>query len=380
MFLLFLISFLNPLPIYADDFNIRGDSSANTFFQATTLTVEKFPEQGNISFNEDELFGQNTTNILDTQSVFTLTNMGYMRRIPNIADRVYGPPGTRVDILYFYQNNTGHSVDIKEIAIPVSRNLISDGDISKSFNIVTQEGAVPYLHGSNVLYRTGKFKFYESIGDIQDSQGGSILLDSWYIQNPLEIELLKVEKISSVINLKIKVKNITEDEYLSNLAFKHKEYEEVFALVPFEEKYLEYSLVSEENVLEPFSITNPNIKERCAILGGSYYKWYFTDSISVLVKRENDMWVAGGYVQPAVESMCIKRIGYKIASEEIRLDSGEILGIEDNLEKLPQTSKYTFFWLPLFVVLDVFLWYAFLRKKKKYENKNSDTGLCAKSR
>ena len=80
--LLLLFLFLFSSPIFADDFNIQGDSGPNEFFQATALTVENFPQQGRISFDENELLGQNTTNILNTQSIFTLANMGYTRRIP----------------------------------------------------------------------------------------------------------------------------------------------------------------------------------------------------------------------------------------------------------------------------------------------------------
>ena len=221
---------------------------------------------------------------------------------------------------------------------------------------------------------------YDGLGDIANGGGGGILLDSWYIQNPLTVELLKVERVSDMVTLQIKVKNITEDEYLTNLNFKHKEYQEIFDLMPSEEKHLEYSLENRENILEPFTLANPNVKERCAVLGGNYYQWYATDSISVFAKRENDKWVGGGYVQPAVESICVKRIGYEWKTEEIQLDSQEVLGVADGLKKLPQTNISSSLWLLPFVVLDVFLWYAFLRRKKKYEDKNSNTRLCPKSR
>lgn len=379
MFVLFFL-FLFSSSIFADDFNIQGDSGPNEFFQATALTVENFPEQGGIFFDEDELLGQNTTNILNTQSIFTLASMGYTRRIPNIADRVSGPPGTRVDLLYFYQNSTGHTVDIREIAVPLSRSIISNGDISKLLNLSGEERNMSILFSGNNLSRGGKYMSYNGLGDVANGGGGGILLDSWYIQNPLSVELLEVERVSDIVNLKIKVKNISEDEYLTNLHFKHKQYQELFALMPSEEKYLEYSLENKEDILEPFTLANPNVKERCAVLGGNYYQWYYTDSISVFAKRENDMWVGGGYVQPAVESICVKRIGYEWKSKEIQLDSSEILGVADGLKKLPQTNSSSFFWLLPFVVLDVFLWYAFLRRKKKYENKNSNTRLCPKSR
>ena len=380
MFALLLIFLLFPSFVFADDFNIQGDSGPNEFFQATALTVENFPEQGGISFDEDELLGQNTTNILNTQSIFTLASMGYTRRIPGIADKVYGPPGTRVDLLYFYQNNTGHSVNIMEIAVPLSRSVISNGDISKLINVSGEERNMSILFSGNNLSRGGKYMSYDGLGDIANGGGGGILLDSWYIQNPLTVELLKVERVSDMVTLQIKVKNITEDEYLTNLNFKHKEYQEIFDLMPSEEKHLEYSLENRENILEPFTLANPNVKERCAVLGGNYYQWYATDSISVFAKRENDKWVGGGYVQPAVESICVKRIGYEWKTEEIQLDSQEVFGVADGLKKLPQTNSSSSLWLLPFVVLDVFLWYAFLRRKKKYEDKNCNTRLCSKSR
>jgi len=379
MFVLFFL-FLFSSPVFADDFNIRGDSSPNTFFQATALTIEKFPEQGRITFKEDHLFGENTTNTLNTQSIFTLASMGYTRRIPNIADRVSGPPGTRVDLLYFYQNNTGHGVDIKEIAVPLSRSVVSNGDISKLLDVSGVERNIGFLFSENNLSRSGKYISYDGLGDTENGRGGGVLLDSWYIQNPLTVEFLKAEKVLDMVHLKVKVKNVSEDEYLTNLHFKHKEYQEIFDLMPSEEKYFEYSLENKGDILEPFTLANPNVKERCAVMGGNYYQWYFTDSISVFAKRENDKWVGGGYVQPAVESICVKRIGYEFKSEEIMLDSQEVLGVTDGLKKLPQTNSLSSFWLLPFVVLDVFLWYAFLRRKKKYEDKNSNTRLCPKSR
>jgi len=380
MFVLLFILLFCPFLVFADDFNIQGDSSSNTFFQATALTVEKFPEQGKMSFAQEELFGQNTRNTLNTQSINTLTNMGYTRRIPNITDRVSGPPGTKVDLLYFYQNSTGHSVDVKEIIIPLSRSVVSNGDISKLLDISAQERSMGFLFSGNNLTRNGKYISYNGLGNISNGIGGGVLLDSWYIQNPLLVELLQVKKISKGVEIKVKVKNITEDEYLTNLEFKHNQYKEIFALLPLQEKYLEYSLENEGDVLGSFTLVNPNVKERCAVLGGNYYQWNFTDSISVFAKRENDMWVGGGYVQPAVESMCIKRIAYTMKSEEIKLDSQDILGVTKDLVKLPQTNRFSYI-VPLsFIVLDVFLWYAFLRRRKKYANQNSNTRLCSKSR
>jgi len=365
MFVLLFIFLFYPSLVFADDFNIQGDSGSNGFFQVTALTVEEFPEQGKISFAQEELFGQNTTNILNTQSIFTLANMGYTRRIPNIADRVYGPPGTKIDLLYFYQNNTGHGVDIKEIVVPLSRSIISNGDISKLLNISAQERNMGFLFSGNSLTRGGKYVSYDGLGDIANGEGGSVFLDRWYIQDPLLVELLEVEKILNRVNIKIKVKNITEDEYLINLEFKHKQYQETFALSPSQEKYLEYSLENQGDILESWTLTNPNVKERCAILGGNYYQWYFTDSISVFAKRENNSWVGGGYVQPAVESMCVKRIGYVMKSDEIKLNSQDILGVTKDFVKLPQTNKSSYIVLLSFIVLDVFLWYAFLRRRKK---------------
>lgn len=378
--LLLLLLFLFPSPMFADDFNIQGDSSSNTFFQATALTIGKLSEQETVLFSEDEVFGQNTINTLNTQNIFTLSNMGYTRRIPNIVDRVYGPPGTRIDLLYFYQNSTGHSVSIKELAVPVSRSAVSNGDLSKLLNVSTQERNIGFVFSGNNLTRGGKYLSYGGVGDIADGVGGGILLDSWYIQNPLIVELLEVNRVSNTIRIKAKVKNISEDEYLTNLDFKHKQYHETFELLPSQEKYLEYSLENETNVLEPFTLTNPNVKERCAVLGGNYYQWYFTDSISVLARRENDKWIGGGYVQPAVESICIKRIGYMMKSDEIKLNSQDILGVTKNLVKLPQTNKYSYIVLLSFIVLDVFLWYAFLRRRDNYANQDSNTRLCSKSR
>ena len=376
-----LLFLFTPLNVLADDFNIQGDSSSNWFFQATAFTVEEFPNQEVILYEETEILGDNTSSVLNGKDIFSLTNMGYTRRIPGIADKVYGPPGTRVDVLYFYQNNTGHSVDIKVIAVPLSRSIIPNGDLTKIINAngVVQENT-GFLFSGNNLTRGGKYKHYDGMGSVADGAGGRFLLDSWYIQSPLEVELLEVEKDSDIVNLKVRIKNLSEDEYLTNLKIQHKTYEEIFTLLPQEEKYIEYSLKNEGDTLEPFTVSNPNVKERCSVLGGNYYQWTYTDSISVFAKRENDKWVGGGYVQPAVESLCIKRIGYVLKSEEIILASEDVLSVTDSVKKLPQTNKYPALLFASLVVLDLFLWYAFLRRKQKYENKNNNTGLCTKSR
>ena len=377
---LFLFLF-NPLIVFADDFNIQGDSSSNWFFQATAFTVEEFPKQEVVLYDETQTLGDNTSSVLNGKSIFSLTNMGYTRRIPGIADKVYGPPGTRVDVLYFYQNNTGHSVDIKEIAIPLSRSIVLNGDLTKIINAneVVEEN-IGFLFSGNNLTRGGKYKHYDGMGSVTNGAGGGFLLDSWYIQNPLDVELLEVDKDSDRVNLKVKIKNVSDDEYLTNLNFKHKTHEESFALLPKEEKYIEYSLEYDGDTLEPFIVSNPNVKEICSVLGGNYYQWTYTDSISVFAKRENGKWVGGGYVQPVIESLCIKRIGYVLKSEEIDLASEDVLSVTDSIKKLPQTNRYPGLLLSSFVVLDLFLWYAFLRRKHKYENKNNNTGLCTKSR
>ena len=376
-----LLFLFTPLNVLADDFNIQGDSSSNWFFQATAFTVEEFPNQEVILYEETEILGDNTSSVLNGKDIFSLTNMGYTRRIPGIADKVYGPPGTRVDVLYFYQNNTGHSVDIKVIAVPLSRSIIPNGDLTKIINAngVVEENT-GFLFSGNNLTRGGKYKHYDGMGSVADGAGGRFLLDSWYIQSPLEVELLEVEKDSDIVNLKVRIKNLSEDEYLTNLKIQHKTYEEIFTLLPQEEKYIEYSLKNEGDTLEPFTVSNPNVKERCSVLGGNYYQWTYTDSISVFAKRENDKWVGGGYVQPAVESLCIKRIGYVLKSEEIILASEDVLSVTDSVKKLPQTNKYPALLFASLVVLDLFLWYAFLRRKQKYENKNNNTGLCSKRR
>jgi len=381
MLLVLFLFLFNPLVVFADDFNIQGDASPNLFFQATAFTIEEFPKQEFISYDEAQILGDKTTSILNEEDIFSLTNMGYTRRIPGIADKVYGPPGTRVDVLYFYQNNTGHTVDIKDIAIPLSRSVISNGDLSKIVNVneAVYENINFLFSGSN-LARGAKYKYYDGMGSLADGAGGSFLLDSWYIENPLRVELLEVGKNSDRVNIEVRIKNVSNDEYLTNLKFEHKTYKESFTLLPQEEKYLEYSLEYDGDTLEPFVVSNPNVKERCSVLGGNYYEWTYTDSISVFAKRENDKWVGGGYLQPAIESLCIKRIGYQLKSEWIHLASEDVLSVTDSIKRLPQTNRYPSLLLPSFVVLDLFLWYAFLRRKQKDENKNNNTGLCSKSR
>jgi hypothetical protein len=100
--------------------------------------------------------------------------------------------------------------------------------------------------------------------------------------------------------------------------------------------------------------------------------------------------VPGAVVQPARESICIKRIAYTMLYDNWIEDSSAedteaVLGIEADTiteEKqsmvLPKTGKQNLV-VYILLVVDVVLWYSLNILRRKYESKNVDSRLRTKS-
>lgn len=126
------------------------------------------------------------------------------------------------------------------------------------------------------------------------------------------------------------------------------------------------------------------------------------ESVSLFSKREDGGWVAGGSMGPSIESFCMQRNPYVFTSENITIERESeeeividdvvgseegktekeeaVLGVTDTLVELPKTGNIDFSILVcgvLLLVVDLFLWYSVLRKKK-YESNYSFTKLRTK--
>lgn len=409
LFLTFLFLFISVSPAFADNFS--GDNVNNQYFQTISFNVEEFPkscsEAGCMEYEENTVLGEDTTNFLDHQMLSSLTDFGNMRRIPMVADRVVAPPGTRIDILYYYLNSTGHHINISHIAIPFSKNDFNQGNLS---NLVSFPNGNPVpksittLFNGNNLARDGNMKDYAGTGLVLSGETGTYKIDEMIVMDPLNVDHFTVVENGDVLDIKVWIQN-NSVEYLNSITYEHDTYSYTFDFPPFEEVVLEYSLENiwkDESVFDlgSYKIINPNTKTECAVQGTNYYNWTQVNAVSVMAYRDDGGWINGGYIQPAQESFCVTRIPYSVYSPQIIFErenveeektsvdndvkdtpeesEGEILGISNELKELPKTGKGKVVLL-VFLVVDAYLWYAFLKVRRNYEDYNKGTRVCTKS-
>ena len=135
-------------PVYADSFDVSKDTNANQYYQAVALGTDGYPEIEDVQYLRSDFMGGNTSRILST-GISGYTDFEYTRRIPMVADQVYGPPGTIVDLVYLFKNNTGHTLDISKVNLVLSRNNKQLGDLSEVLNISDpQEGDLFYKYSN----------------------------------------------------------------------------------------------------------------------------------------------------------------------------------------------------------------------------------------
>jgi len=379
MIVYFFIIFAKP--VYADSYDTSKDASNNQYYQAVAFTTNGYPEVKDILYEKNIFMGEDTSTILNS-TLDTYTDFDNTRRIPNVADHIDAPPGTQVDIVYLYKNSTGHDLNIDKIGLILSRNIKENGDLTQILEISeTKEGNLFYKYSGQNLLKSGIYKEYPGKGIIFANEQGADILEKVNIKNPLSVEQVSLTKdLKGDILAKIFVQN-TSNEYLNNLQFKYGTFEKTFNLPAYQEEIVEFTIENPQEELASFSIYNPNIKEVCAVYGNEYYNYLGTDAISVFSYREENI-VPGALVQPARESMCIKRIPYTMISEPLAFveedSEPEVLGVSEGIKILPKTSKVDWIFVGLLVV-DGLLWYSFGILRRKYESKNINTRVRAKS-
>ena len=388
MILYFFIIFAKP--VYAEDFTVTHDSVDNKYLQTIAFTTQGYPQIENITYANSDFTAEDTNSLLHSQNVDAYMELSFPRRIYSVADKVYGPPGTQVDIDYIFSNAEDHPVYISKVYIPLSRNILANGDITKLLfvNDYTERN-LSYTFSSLNLLRTGKYKEYSLERNFAPGEKGSFRLASFKIKNPINIDDIETKATGDgKVELKIYLQN-NSDEYLNNLKLTYEENEEVFDLKALQEKLITFSLNTSESGGK-IAISNPNVKEECTTMGSKYYTSTQSDAVPILAERDGVI-IPGLSVQPAQESFCIKRTPYTMYSNVIDFkevdaatktteedNSGEVLGIEDSIKTLPKTGKYP--WgLTALLVVDVVLWYSFIILRRNYESKNINTRVCTKS-
>lgn len=379
MILYFFIIFATP--VYSDNFDVSKDASANQYYQAVAFGTEGYPEIEDVQYVHSDFLGESTSGILST-GISGYTDFDFTRRISNVADRVYGPPGTVVDLIYLFRNNTGHDVNISRVNLVLSRNNSELGSLTDVLNISdVNTKDILYKYSNQNMAKSGISKEYIGVGETQNSVEGGYILESVSIKNPIEIgEAEYIKNDDGSADIHVYIRNVSK-EYLNNLVFKYLSHEETFNLGAGDEHVVSFSLSSTPEILEKFSIYNPNVKEFCAVYGSPYYKYNDTNAISVFAYR-GDFVVPGAFVQPARESFCVKRVAYTMlygdwTEEFVEKDMAEsVLGITDEEEEvkvLPKTGKVAWV-IVILLVVDAVLWYSW----NIYESKNKNSRLRTK--
>jgi hypothetical protein len=350
-----LLSILLPLlyfsslitPVHADDFNIIGDSNFNQYRQATTVSIDTLPsttqDSYNISYDTELISGYSTQEVFEQLTIEDITDMNYWKRIPDIADNVSGPPGTKIDIGYFFYNQAGHQVEVSKVVIPFSKEDPEEGNW---LNVVLVNDPLPVQRSISMLWdnrnltKSGLLKEYIGPGVLEENLRGSTILDTLTISNPIQVSDVQSEVVGNVVEMRITIENLG-NEVLGNLHFEHLTFSHNFTILPSQEIQLEYVLEEVED-LGHFQIENPNEQRECAIQGIAKYQWIQTKGITVLAYREDrGGWVMGSYLIPEQESFCITRIPYTLTSPFLgyantQVDDNMIEEEEEPLQEDPE--------------------------------------------
>jgi len=396
MILYFFVIFAKPA--YADNFDSTVDTASNQYFQTIAFSVDGYPDIKDILYQKADFRAESTGTILSS-NIDAFTDFDNTRRIPMVADQVDAPPGTQVDIVYLYRNNTGHSVEISQIDWTVSRNVKESGDLTEILEVEgVREENLLYKYSNQRLVKSGLHKEYVGMGVIANGQEGTYILDNVKVKNPLRIDNVRASlNNTGGVDVQVYLQN-SSNEYLNNIQFTYGDHKETFNIPAFEEYVLRFSISEIPTELGSFNIYNPNIKQVCAVYGSPYYTYTQSDSISVFAYRGLDI-VPGASVQPQRDSFCIKRIPYTMISEPMVLMQnnetnniegiettdtnivvdgvGDILGAFDMV--LPRTGK-GICGLVILLVVDVLLWYSVYILRRNYESKNTNSRIRTKGK
>lgn len=370
IYILFFL-FLLASPVYADDFNTTGDSLSNEYHQTISISRSYVPnssdEVGGILYDSGLLKGVETDFSLANHSLFNLVDSSFRVRVRDIADFVSGPPGTHVDILYHYFNNTGHDVNVSSILVPLSKSSLTAGDLT---SIAQVDGVQPVFRnifmkvGGYNMVRQGKMKEYYLPGSVESGESGTILLDTLVISHPMDISDISLSQDENQSTVFFTITNQSKEE-LKYVLVKHDDFELEFDMEVGDQRNIEYTLPKTGNI-GSFTLTLPGERTECSVGGTDYGTWTDVNSSTVLARRIDGGWVAGAYVtKPQHAGICVERLPFTITSQalgyekieqndnilgseevedrgEQNHDRPEILGIQEMQNILPKTSKNIF--------------------------------------
>lgn len=345
--LLFLFIFLlMSTPVSADGFDLIYNASFNHYRQTTGISYSSIPlskggSEPGLSYDVSLVEGVKTDDVWGNYTLESLTENSYWQRRRDLLSKVSGPPGTQVDLLYYYLNDTRpeHSIEVNRILLPFSRG---DSSLGNWMNVITGNSGALYRDISisweqSVLSRKGIMKEYVGPGQMDNGMGGSSIMDSFVIKDPINIEKIEMLEEGQGINGRIVLRNL-KGEDLENIEISHGGFNSFFTIPAMETVEIQYALESEE-WSSMLTVSNPNSDKECILYGNSLTDWTTTDAITALAFREDGGWVNGSYLKPGGEDFCITQIPYSV---NIPLTKPQFEELEDEIgEETEEDSEGT---------------------------------------
>ena len=325
------------------------------FYSTITLSISELGEervQLYPSHGPYEIVGEYTQDILRNLTIGDLTTNEFETRIYNKYERIAVRPLSKIDIGYYWFNNTAEGIDIETIRIPMTRQVSGRGDLP---DIVYDIGFQTVKTCTSSICKGGKSLDVDGVGIVSpqsvDTLSTGVVLDTLTVKLPIEITEYQIEYMNEYTSKIIfKVKN-NVNEYLTNVLINYtgsvdipidlEAYQEITVTV-----YKQCDLVGEEVHCGSMRIKDPNTKTHCMIYGSPWSGYNNPDSITVFNKI-SDEWISGSRVQPDRESFCIQRLPYIYITEDmigyIEIEEPEITDEEYwrnllNIDVLPITS------------------------------------------
>jgi hypothetical protein len=339
--LLFLFIFLLlSSPVSADGFDLIYNSSFNRYKQTTGISysyvpVSRSPSEPGIYYDISLVEGVQTDDVWGNYGLEYLTENEYWQRKRKLLSKVSGPPGTQIDLIYYYLNNAGHIIDVSKVLLPFSRG---DSTLGNWMDVVmgvtgASQRDISISWEQLVLSRKGVMKEYVGPGQIDYGVGGSLIMDSFVIKDPINIEKVEILAEGRSIKVKVVLRNLKEED-LENVGISHGGFSSNYTVPAMDTVEIEYPLESNEWG-DMLTISNPNSTRECILHGNSLSDWTTTDAITALAFREDGGWVNGSYLKPEGEDFCITQIPYSVniplRKPEIREGDG---GIDDDSDRI----------------------------------------------
>jgi hypothetical protein len=339
--LLFLFIFLLlGSPVSADGFDLIYNSSFNRYKQTTGISysyvpVSRSPSEPGIYYDTSLVEGVQTDDVWGNYGLEYLTENEYWQRKRKLLSKVSGPPGTQIDLIYYYLNNAGHIIDVSKVLLPFSRG---DSTLGNWMDVVmgvtgASQRDISISWEQLVLSRKGVMKEYVGPGQIDYGVGGSLIMDSFVIKDPINIEKVEILAEGRSIKVKVVLRNLKEED-LENVGISHGGFSSNYTVPAMDTVEIEYPLESNEWG-DMLTISNPNSTRECILHGNSLSDWTTTDAITALAFREDGGWVNGSYLKPEGEDFCITQIPYSVniplRKPEIREGDG---GIDDDSDRI----------------------------------------------